>query len=179
MHATLLLGAVEVGNYINGWKVLPVVIILAFWARLLTWIDKDADDAHLAQPARGEGVVKGGLGGAGDQEAGLEVLGRALHPAAKVDGVAERAVFELNFRADVADLGDAAVDADAEGERLLQGRLPLRVHSRQRLEHRKGGPASGSLFPASGFPGRASGFLGPGVSARSPPPPGAAIVIMT
>src|SRR5256885_468518 len=62
MHATLLLGAVEVGNYINGWKVLPVVIILAFWARLLTWIDKDADDAHLPRMPLNTGFIVGFIG---------------------------------------------------------------------------------------------------------------------
>src|SRR5205085_550550 len=99
------------------------------------------DDADLAQPARGERIVEGGLRGAGDQQARLEVLGGSLDAAAEVDRVAESAVFEFNFRADIADLGDAAVDADAEREWFLQRRLPALVHLWQRFEHGEGGLA--------------------------------------
>jgi hypothetical protein len=37
----------EGGGYISIIKVLPPLIVLAIWARLLTWADKDAVDAHL------------------------------------------------------------------------------------------------------------------------------------
>ena len=47
MHLMQLMAAVEVGDYINLWKLLPVLILLIIWARLLTWMDKDAIDAHL------------------------------------------------------------------------------------------------------------------------------------
>ncbi len=38
---------VEVGQYINGLKVIPVVLILLAWARGLSWADKDAIAARL------------------------------------------------------------------------------------------------------------------------------------
>ena len=47
MHLMQLMAAVEVGQYINLWKLLPVLILLLIWARLLTWMDKDAINAHL------------------------------------------------------------------------------------------------------------------------------------
>src|SRR5438552_14223635 len=48
MHLTpLVMAMIEVGQYISLWKVLPFVIILLIWARLLTWMDKDAIDAQL------------------------------------------------------------------------------------------------------------------------------------
>src|SRR4051812_22899009 len=47
MHLMQLMAVVEVGQYINLWKLLPVLILLMIWARLLTWMDKDAVDAHL------------------------------------------------------------------------------------------------------------------------------------
>ena len=47
MHLMQLMAAVDVGQYINIWKLLPVLIVLWIWARLLTWMDKDAVDAHL------------------------------------------------------------------------------------------------------------------------------------
>jgi len=42
-----LLGDVGVGGYANGLKLIPVVILLLIWTRLLTWADKDAEDAYL------------------------------------------------------------------------------------------------------------------------------------
>jgi type II secretory ATPase GspE/PulE/Tfp pilus assembly ATPase PilB-like protein len=47
MHLMHLMADVQVGAYINLWKLLPVLILLLIWARLLTWMDKDAIDAHL------------------------------------------------------------------------------------------------------------------------------------
>src|SRR3954469_2131591 len=43
----MAVGDVPVGAYVNLWKLLPVLIVLLIWARLLTWMDKDAIDAHL------------------------------------------------------------------------------------------------------------------------------------
>lgn len=43
----LMMAAVEFGQYVSAWKVLPLVIVLLIWTRLLTWIDKDAEAAHL------------------------------------------------------------------------------------------------------------------------------------
>lgn len=43
-HAIL---AVQAGGYVSPFKAIPVLILLALWARLLTWADKDAEAAHL------------------------------------------------------------------------------------------------------------------------------------
>src|SRR5690349_7775889 len=38
---------IEGGGYISLIKVVPPVLVLLVWARLLTWMDKDAPAAHL------------------------------------------------------------------------------------------------------------------------------------
>ena len=47
MGLNALLGAIQGGDYISGVKLVPPLIVLLIWARLLTWADKDAVDAHL------------------------------------------------------------------------------------------------------------------------------------
>src|SRR5581483_9303387 len=47
MHLMQLMADVQIGGYINLWKLLPVLILLLIWARLLTWMDKDSVEAHL------------------------------------------------------------------------------------------------------------------------------------
>lgn len=47
MGLSALLGAIQGGDYINAFKLIPPLLILFVWARLLTWADKDAVDAHL------------------------------------------------------------------------------------------------------------------------------------
>ncbi len=42
-----IVAAVEGGGYISIIKIVPPLILLVVWARLLTWADKDAVDAHL------------------------------------------------------------------------------------------------------------------------------------
>ena len=42
-----LLAAVEYGQYVSAFKAIPLVVVLLIWLRLLTWADKDAQDAHL------------------------------------------------------------------------------------------------------------------------------------
>ena len=42
-----IVAAVEGGGYISLIKIVPPLILLALWARLLTWVDKDAVAAHL------------------------------------------------------------------------------------------------------------------------------------
>lgn len=42
-----IVAAVEGGGYINPFKLIPPVLILLVWTRLLTWVDKDAEAAHL------------------------------------------------------------------------------------------------------------------------------------
>lgn len=43
----LLAAVPEFGQYVSAVKCVPLLIILLIWARLLTWIDKDAEAAHL------------------------------------------------------------------------------------------------------------------------------------
>ena len=45
------LGQVQVGGYVSALKALPVILLLLLWARLLTWVDKDAPAAHLPRTA--------------------------------------------------------------------------------------------------------------------------------
>ncbi len=42
-----LLAAGELGNYIDGFKLLPVFLVSLGWLKLMTWVDKDAHSAHL------------------------------------------------------------------------------------------------------------------------------------
>ncbi|HZK79869.1 MAG TPA: ATPase, T2SS/T4P/T4SS family [Humisphaera sp.] len=42
-----MLAVAQGGGYISTVKVIPVLILLALWARMLTWADKDAPAAHL------------------------------------------------------------------------------------------------------------------------------------
>ncbi len=46
-----LLAAGEFGNYINGFKLLPVVLVSLGWLRLMTWADKDTHNAHMPREA--------------------------------------------------------------------------------------------------------------------------------
>src|SRR2546421_9287785 len=60
MHAGMqLLAAVEVGQYVSIWKILVLLVFLLIWARLLTWMDKDAIDAHLPRLALNSGMIAG------------------------------------------------------------------------------------------------------------------------
>ena len=43
----LPLVAVEMGGYINGFKLIPIAVLSVIWLRLLTWVDKDAENARL------------------------------------------------------------------------------------------------------------------------------------
>src|SRR5271170_1757001 len=43
--------AVDVGQYISPWKPLVLFGLILIWVRLMTWADKDADDAHLPRLA--------------------------------------------------------------------------------------------------------------------------------
>jgi general secretion pathway protein E len=42
-----VLATIPLGSYINGFAVLALVIFLLVWAKILTWIDKDAPLCHL------------------------------------------------------------------------------------------------------------------------------------
>src|SRR5438105_2775238 len=43
----LIAAATDASGYISLLKLLPVILILFVWAKLLTWADKDAFAAHL------------------------------------------------------------------------------------------------------------------------------------
>lgn len=50
--ASVFLAAADTGGaYISVGKIIPVIIVLIVWARLLTWADKDEEDAHLPREA--------------------------------------------------------------------------------------------------------------------------------
>src|SRR3954449_12382650 len=49
----------EVGQYISIWKMVPILIVLLIWARLLTWMDKDSVDAHLPRQPLNAGMIAG------------------------------------------------------------------------------------------------------------------------
>src|SRR6476620_3369982 len=51
MHVTEMLAAIDYGGYINPWKVVTLLALLMLWARLLTWVDKDALAAHMPRVA--------------------------------------------------------------------------------------------------------------------------------
>jgi type II secretory ATPase GspE/PulE/Tfp pilus assembly ATPase PilB-like protein len=59
MLVSQLLAAVEYGQYVSAVKSIPLVILLLIWARLLTWMDKDAEAAHLPRMALNTGGLLG------------------------------------------------------------------------------------------------------------------------
>ena len=62
MHLGIaLLAAVDAGGYVSIWKLLPIVVLLLLWARMLTWIDKDAEAAHLPREALNTGIFLTGI----------------------------------------------------------------------------------------------------------------------
>lgn len=59
----LIAQTVPVGEYVSVWKVLPVLIVLLIWARLLTWVDKDAPEVLLPRDLLNAGNILGYIGG--------------------------------------------------------------------------------------------------------------------
>src|SRR3954462_8528754 len=55
----LLADATQGGGYLSALKALPVLIILMLWARLLTWIDKDSENARLPRIPLNMGFIGG------------------------------------------------------------------------------------------------------------------------
>ncbi|MGN6726762.1 MAG: ATPase, T2SS/T4P/T4SS family [Tepidisphaeraceae bacterium] len=53
----LPLVAVELGGYINGFKLIPIALISLIWLKLLSWADKDADDARLPREGLNAGFL--------------------------------------------------------------------------------------------------------------------------
>lgn len=55
----LFLAQVEVGGYVSALKVIPVLLLVLLWARLMTWADKDAPAAHLPRTAINTAALAG------------------------------------------------------------------------------------------------------------------------
>jgi type II secretory ATPase GspE/PulE/Tfp pilus assembly ATPase PilB-like protein len=62
MAVVTILAAVEPGGYISILKVVPVVLVLLLWTKLLTWADKDAPAAHLPREPINIGLLGGLIG---------------------------------------------------------------------------------------------------------------------
>ena len=58
-----LLAAVDLTGYISLFKLLPVLVLLLIWARLVTWMDKDAENAHLPRELFNAGIFGSGFAG--------------------------------------------------------------------------------------------------------------------
>jgi type II secretory ATPase GspE/PulE/Tfp pilus assembly ATPase PilB-like protein len=50
MHLDVL-AAVGYGDWVSWWKSLPFLAVFLLWLRLITWADKDSQDAHLPRMA--------------------------------------------------------------------------------------------------------------------------------
>src|SRR5690349_14182436 len=61
MELGFLLAAVEVGQYVSAPKAIPLLLVLLLWARLVTWVDKDAPAAHLPRVPVNLGMMGGGI----------------------------------------------------------------------------------------------------------------------
>ncbi len=59
MAWSVLIAQVPVGDYVSVWKILPILILMLIWARLLTWIDKDAPEVLLPRAPINAGMVLG------------------------------------------------------------------------------------------------------------------------
>lgn len=59
MGSMHVVAAVQGGGYISTLKVLPVLLILLLWGRLLTWVDQDSKAAHLPRTAFNLGFLGG------------------------------------------------------------------------------------------------------------------------
>jgi type II secretory ATPase GspE/PulE/Tfp pilus assembly ATPase PilB-like protein len=53
------LAAIDVGGYISVWKLIPVLLVLLVWTKLLTWVDKDSPAAHLPRETINIGLLCG------------------------------------------------------------------------------------------------------------------------
>lgn len=61
MGSTLVLAAEQIsgGGYVSIWKIVPPLLILLLWTRLMTWADKDAPAAHLPRQGLNLGMMAG------------------------------------------------------------------------------------------------------------------------
>jgi general secretion pathway protein E len=59
MMSSAALAAIQFGGYINPWKLLPPILVLVVWARVLTWIDKDVKIARLSREIVNSAMLAG------------------------------------------------------------------------------------------------------------------------
>ena len=64
LASSAVLAAVEMGGYISPWKVIPFLIVIVVWAKLLAWADKDAVAAHMPREQINAGLMAGLIVGA-------------------------------------------------------------------------------------------------------------------
>jgi type II secretory ATPase GspE/PulE/Tfp pilus assembly ATPase PilB-like protein len=57
----LVIAAVPAGGYINAWKLIPLLLVLLIWGRLVTWIDKDAPEVMLPRIPLNVGNLLAGI----------------------------------------------------------------------------------------------------------------------
>src|SRR5215469_13700329 len=59
MGAIHMLAAADLvgGGYVNIWKIIPAILLLLLWAKLLAWADKDAVAAHLPRIPLNAGML--------------------------------------------------------------------------------------------------------------------------
>jgi type II secretory ATPase GspE/PulE/Tfp pilus assembly ATPase PilB-like protein len=65
LPAFLVIAFVDTGGYVDGLKLVPILILMLLWARLLTWVDKDAEAAHLPRQILNTGILALGVAGFG------------------------------------------------------------------------------------------------------------------
>lgn len=59
LQLPLVAAAVEPAAYIALWKIVPFLFVVVVWAKLLTWVDKDAVAAHMPRERINLGLVSG------------------------------------------------------------------------------------------------------------------------
>jgi type II secretory ATPase GspE/PulE/Tfp pilus assembly ATPase PilB-like protein len=57
--AAAVLASIPSAPYINGYAVIPVIVVLLIWAKLLTWVDKDATPSRLPRQIINAGLWAG------------------------------------------------------------------------------------------------------------------------
>jgi type II secretory ATPase GspE/PulE/Tfp pilus assembly ATPase PilB-like protein len=59
MGLQILADSMPIGQYLNGLKVIPVIILLLAWARALSWADKDSEAARMKRDIINIGLMGG------------------------------------------------------------------------------------------------------------------------
>lgn len=55
-----VLVAAGYGDYVSWWKLVPPLLVFLLWTRLITWVDKDSESAHIHRQATNM-IAVGGL----------------------------------------------------------------------------------------------------------------------